>query len=147
MKQQKIIHLPFDTYCAVVQNSVGSRMFRNFYAKVDGKKTDIMKNGELSCAFFASFLLYLFRLIKEPHATVDGTIKDLRASGWKGVKKPKLGSVLIWEAQKGNRHIGFYMGGTKAVSNSTKLGYPAKHHWTFGSARKVELILSHPKLK
>ena len=147
MKKQKIIHLPFDTYLAVVKNSVGSRMFRNFYAKVNGKKTDIMKNGKLSCAFFASSLLHLFKLVKEPHATVDGTIKDLRSSGWKAIRKPRIGSVLVLEAKDSHKHIGFYIGNNKAISNSTKLGYPVKHHWTFGGARKVELMLSHPKLK
>ena len=157
MKKQKVIPILFDTYIAVIKNSVGSKMFRNFYAKVDGKKTDIMKNGDLSCAWFVSSLLYLFKLIKDAHATVNGTIKDLQQSGWKKIKKPKIGSVIVWEKiDFGNKdlhkHIGFYIGNNKAISTSnSKKGQPIIHHWTYGikrnkPVRKVKAIFWHKKL-
>ncbi len=157
MKKQKVIPIIFDTYIAVIKNSVGSKMFRNFYAKVDGKKTDIMKNGDLSCAWFVSSLLYLFKLIKDAHATVNGTIKDLQQSGWKKIKKPKIGSVIVWEKiDFGNKdfhkHIGFYIGNNKAISTSnSKKGQPIIHHWTYGikrnkPVRKVKAIFWHKKL-
>ena len=157
MKKQKVIPIIFDTYIAVIKNSAGSKMFRNFYAKVDGKKTDIMKNGDLSCAWFVSSLLYLFKLIKDAHATVNGTIKDLQQSGWKKIKKPKIGSVIVWEKiDFGNKdfhkHIGFYIGNNKAISTSnSKKGQPIIHHWTYGikrnkPVRKVKAIFWHKKL-
>jgi len=43
-KKKKIIPLLRDSYLAVIKNSVGSKTFRNFYAKVNGKKQDLLKN-------------------------------------------------------------------------------------------------------
>ena len=138
-----------DTYIATVKNSIGSKMFRNLYAKVNGQKTDIVQNGNLSCAFYVSSILVLFKLIKEVHATVNGTVRDMKKSGWTETKKPKIGCVLVWqEADFTNgslhKHIGFYMGNEKAISNNYKKGYPIKHDWKF---RKIELMLWHPDLK
>ena len=143
--------LLFDTYLAVIKNSPGANLFRNSYAKVNGMKRDILKNGELSCAFFTSSVLVIFKLIKEIHSTVEGTIRDLEASGWKKIKKPKIGSVLIWEESVGHKHSGFYIGGGKAVSNSLQKRTPIVHHWTFGikkgkPVRKIIAIYWHKKL-
>ena len=166
MKKQKVTPILFDTFLAVIKNSTGSKIFRNFYAEVNGKKTDITENGSLSCAWFVSSLLYLFKLIKDAHATVNGTIKDLKQSGWEkisvkgesvsGRKKPKIGSVLVWEKiDFGNnnfhKHIGFYLGNGKAISTSSKNGEPLIHHWTFGTkrnnpVRKVEATFWNKKL-
>ncbi len=167
MKKEKVIPILFDTYIAVIKNSVGSKIFRNFYAEVDGKKIDITKNGNLSCAWFVSSLLYLFKLTKDVHATVDGMIRDLQQSGWKkispkgeyasGEKRPKIGSILVWEKiDFGNKdfhkHIGFYIGNNKAIStNSFKKGRPVIHHWTYGikrnkSVRKIEAIFWNKKI-
>jgi len=97
----------------------------------------------------------MFGLIKMPHATVNGTIKDLKKSGWKQIKKPKIGSVLTWEEMKLNgsinKHIGFYIGNGKAISNNYKSGTPIIHHWTFGRKngkpiRKIEAIFWNKKL-
>lgn len=151
-KKQKVILIIPETYLAVIKNSIGSKLFRNFYAKVNGKKTDILRNGELSCAFYVSSILLLFRLIKTGHATVDSTVRDLKQSGWKNIKKPKIGSIIVWKKisfgnKDSHKHIGFFIGNNKAISNISKLGYPREHHWTFGSKRKVELILWNKKLK
>lgn len=149
--KQKITPLIFDTYLVVIKNSVGSKLFRNFYAKVNGKKTDIMRNGELSCAFYISSVLALFKFIKKVHGTVDSTVKDLKESGWTQVSKPKIGSVLVWERidfedGDAHKHIGFFVGGNKAISNSYKLGYPVEHNWDFNDKRKIDLILWNLKL-
>ena len=77
----KIIPLTCKSYVAVIKNSIGTKMFRNFYAEINGQKKDVLENGELSCAFFASAILHLFQLIKEPHRTVASTIKDMDKSG------------------------------------------------------------------
>jgi len=102
----------------------------------------------------------MFKLIKKPHATVNGTINDMEKSEWQKIKKLKRGSVLVWmpkEFDEGGvkafyRHIGFYIGNAKAISNSTKFGMPKIHHWTYGTKkgkpiRNVEAIYWHKKLK
>ena len=151
MKSKKVEPLLFPTYLAVIKNSIGSKLFQNFYAKVNGNKVDIMQNGKLSCAFFVSSILIIFQLSKKTHATVVLTVKDMEKSGWVKVKKPKAGSVIVWEevGYKKNdihKHIGFYIGNNQAVSNSYKRGHPIKHHWTFNGKRKVEVIYWNKKL-
>ncbi|MDF1497115.1 MAG: NlpC/P60 family protein [Patescibacteria group bacterium] len=127
------------SYLARIKNSIGSKMFRNLYAKVDGKERDILDNGSLSCAIFVSIILQSFELIKKPHATVIELLKDMEASGWKKSRSLKIGDVLFWEAidqtGDGSRHlhVGFYLGNNKAISNSTTKGHPVKHHFTFGT--------------
>jgi len=146
---KKVTPILADTYLAVIKNSIGSEMFRNLYAEVNGQKTDITKNGDLSCAYYVSSVLYLFKLIGEIHATVRGTIKDLEKSGWVEVGKPKAGCVLVWkemdfDGEDRHRHIGFYIGEEKAVCNDYKLGYPTEFNWKY---REIESILWHPKLE
>lgn len=156
MKHKKIEPLVFDTYIAVIKNSVGVKIWRNFYAEIDGAKQDIMRDGDLSCAFFVSSVLTLFGLIKRIHGTVDGTLIDMRVSAWRHIREPKVGSVLVWEYARddggdAHKHIGFYIGDNRAISNSSKLKAPTVHHWTFGikngrPKRRVEAIFWHPKL-
>ncbi|HUY62305.1 MAG TPA: hypothetical protein VMV50_00710 [Candidatus Paceibacterota bacterium] len=122
---------------AVVRNSVGTRMFRNFYAKVNGKDTDIMRDGDLSCAFFVSSVLSMFDLVKSVHGTVAGTIRDLEKSGWKEARTARAGDVIVWEPmldERGERHshIGFALGNGLAVSNASASGVPVRHSMTFG---------------
>lgn len=150
--KQRVVRIIFDSFLSVIKNSVGSKLFRNFYAKVNGKKKDIIENGNFSCAFYVSSVLFLFKFIKDIHGTVNSTIKDLRESGWITINKPRIGSILVWEkidfGKKGiNRHIGFYVGKDKAISTSSKRKCVVRHHWTFNSKRKVELIFWNPKLK
>ncbi|HET8575434.1 MAG TPA: hypothetical protein VFM02_04700 [Candidatus Paceibacterota bacterium] len=154
-KIQKITPMLQETYLTMLQKSVGSKMFQTAYVTVRGKKRDVLKNGELSCAFFVSSVLRLFGLIKEVHVTVSGTVSDMEKSGWKEIQKPRKGSVLIWEpvSEKGefHGHIGFFLGKSMAVSNSTKNKKIAEHHYTFGREksrpkRKIRRILHHPKL-
>lgn len=156
MKQKKIVLAPFDTYLATVKNSVGSKLFRNYFAFVNGKKNDIMDNGDLSCAFFVSALLKINNLLPDIHGTVNGTEIEMKKNNWKKIKNPKIGSVLVWQALKfkngGHKHIGFYIGKNKAISNSSRGGYPRIHHWTFGTKngepkRRIEVIYWNKKLE
>jgi hypothetical protein len=147
-----IIPLQAKTYLAVIKNSLGSKLFRNVYAKINNKKTDITRNGDLSCAFFVSSILVLFKLIKEIHTTIDGTIKDLKDSGWKEIKRPKIGCILVWAEKDfgdngSHKHIGFYMGRNKAISNNSKKKCPTEHNWVKYDDRDVRLILWSQKLK
>jgi len=132
-----------DSYLKIIKNSVGSKIFRSVYFNINGKKVDILKNGELSCAFFVSWILKNLGLIKQIHATVNGTVKDLKKSGWHRIKKPKIGSILIWEEKLikngKHRHIGFYIDKDKAISNSYKKKIPAIHHWTFGTKNGIPI--------
>ncbi|HZX00868.1 MAG TPA: hypothetical protein VFE87_00495 [Candidatus Paceibacterota bacterium] len=148
--------LIFETYISVIKNSVGSKSFRNFYVFDGRKKIDIAKNGDLSCAWFVSIVLNLFDLIDAPHLTVKRVERELKASGWREISKPKPGAIIIWgPASSGkemlHRHIGFYVGSNKAISNDSQKGYPAIHDWKFRKARSlkgraIEAILWNPKL-
>ena len=154
MKKVSVKPILLDTYLAVIKGSVNSKAFKHLYAETLNKRVDILKNGKLSCSFFASSILSSFGLMESIHATVNGTEKDLRASGWKEIKHLRVGSVLIWEIKSKkdpHRHIGFYVGDDEAVSNSSNIKVPATHHWTFGwhknkPRRKVEAIFWHKKL-
>jgi hypothetical protein len=149
-QHKKVSPLLLDTYLAVIKNSSGSNLFRNLYAKVGDERQDITQNGELSCAFFVSSILVILKLIKEVHATVSGTVRDLKEFGWVEIEEPKIGAILVWEEKDfGNnrlhKHIGFYVGEGRAVSNDYKIGTPQEHKWN-SEERKVELILWNDKL-
>lgn len=150
-QKQKVTPLLRDTYFAMIKNSVGTKLFRNCFALVNGKKVDVMKNGDLSCALFVSSLLSILNLTQAPHGTIESTIKDMEQSGWKPVKKLVPGSIIVWEEKKEHKHIGFYIGNDKAISNSSKRKSPATHHFTYGvkngkPVRNIEAIYWHKKL-
>lgn len=98
----------------------------------------------------------MFDLIKEPHATVRATKKDMLDSGWYKIKKPKKGAIIIWAERKyrdnkKHKHLGFYIGNKFAISNSYKKGFPLKHHFTYGKKNsssycKIENFFWHSKL-
>jgi len=159
MKKKRIVrHLRFPTYLSFIKNSVGSKMFRHSYADINGEKTDITKDGHLSCTFYVSSILKMFCLIKEVHTTVKGGIKDLEESGWIKIKEPRLGCILLWEPKTfgGNKvhmHLGFYLGNGKAISNDEKAHVPKISHWTNGRdkegkpTREVIAIYWHKDLE
>jgi hypothetical protein len=135
---------------AIVENSVkggDNYLFRNLYADGDGKEIDILENGSNSCAAFVSWILLALELIEKPHATVTSAEKDLLNSGWKEISELKKGAILVWEQQNGHRHIGFYVGDNKAISNDSQgSGFPWLHDVTYNSSRKIEKILWHSDL-
>lgn len=151
-KENKPILIIRDSYLALIKNSVGANFWRNLYFKVNGRQRDVLEDGELSCAFFVSSVLLILGLVKEFHATVSGTLADMKTTGWQEIKKLKLGSVLVWEEKNGHRHLGFFMGGQSAISNRYNLRRPGRHHLTFGvkkdgsAKRKIIKILWHKKL-
>lgn len=119
-------------------------MFRSFFVEQDGKKFDALENGVLSGAFFVSSVLKIFDLIKNAHGTVESTIKDLEESEWKNIKKPRIGSAIVWEKMDfdgdEHMHIGFYAGDNSAISHNYKKGYPTRHDWQFDGQRKITAI-------
>lgn len=156
-KIQKIKPILKDSYLRFIKNSVGSKSWRNFYAMVGNEKKDVLKDGELSCAFFVSSVLVIFGLMESRHMTVKNTTKDMVKNGWYEISKPKPGAVLLWEAIKFpsgsiNKHVGFYLGDKKAASNRWEKKSPMAHHFTYGvrkdgsPKRKIEKIFWHKKL-
>lgn len=150
---KKIKQLKKESYLEFIKNSAGSKSWKNFYVMVNGKKEDVLKNGDLSCAFFATSVLMIFDLIKNVHFTVKGAISDLKKSGWKEIKRPKTGAILIWEKNEefANEHIGFYIDEKSAISNYFKKRMPFKHHITYGikngqPRRKIIKMFWHKKL-
>ncbi len=129
----------------LIKNSLGSKFFRSLYF-FDGKKSrDILENGELSCAFYVSVILRILGLIKEPHATVDGLIKDIEYSGWQKIDKLQKGAVIVWEPKNGHKHIGFYLGKGRAASNSSIKKSPTIHSINY-QKRKLIAIYIHEEL-
>ena len=128
-------------------------MFRNFYARVNGKRVDIMRDGGLSSALYASSILALFRFIEGMHGTIDSTIKDLLDSGWVRTTELRVGSILVWRAipfkkdgiHENQKHVGFYIGNLEAISNSATEKCPRKHLYDFGTKREVECMFWNPK--
>src|SRR3989344_2481781 len=148
-KKEEVVRLVPETYIAMIENSVGTKMFQTFYAQVAGTKTNVVEGGKLSCAFYVTSVLVIFGLIQRIHGTVVPTLQDLKESGWREVKKPRPGSVVVWKeaghiAPISQRHIGFYLGDDTAVSNNHKLGYPCKHSMNHLD-REVDLILWNKK--
>jgi hypothetical protein len=149
----KIILL--DSYLETIKKSIGAELFQTLWAEVNGRKRDILQKGEKSCAVFVSGILLWFGLISSRHATVKGTVADMKQAGWKKIAKPKIGSVLHWEAEESNgsvnEHLGFYVGHKQAISTSRTRRVPVLHHWTYGQIkgkpkRKIIAIYWHPKL-
>src|SRR5688572_5060682 len=145
------------SYLAAIRDSVGSRMFRHLYAiDEEGNRKEILQNGRLGCAYYVTFILYHFQLVKSPHATVVSTVKDMEEHGWTTVDEPQEGDVLVWgpsvEHVEGemHEHVGFYIGDERAISNQSSTGEVGEHDWTFGvdnegnPNRKVTKILRLP---
>jgi hypothetical protein len=145
-----IIPLIKESYLHVIINSVGAKSWQNYYAEVDGHKKDIVRRGQLSCAFFVSSILLIFGLIKRIHLTVAGTKKDLLSSGWRLVRNLQTGCVVVWEANKASnqhQHIGFCISKENAVSMNPQTGKPKVHSINYNQKRKIIEIYRHAKIK
>jgi hypothetical protein len=135
------------TLFKLIENSIGTKLFRNNYFFVDGKSRDLLRNGELSCAFYVSSILYLLKLIKDIHTTVQGTIKDMEGSGWYKIEKPKKGAVVLWDKNKtGHYHLGFCWDKNKAISNVSSKKSPNSHPLNH-QGRKILAFYYHKELE
>jgi len=139
---------------SLVKRSLGSPVFQNLYATVDGEEKDILQGGRFSCAFFISAILRQLELIKKGHAGVAGLEKDMIESGWQKIDKPILGSIVFYDpapnsedelCPEGHPHVGIYMGNDTVISNSTEERVPVEHHWTYDGTRKITAIYTHPE--
>ena len=130
MADENIQILTRETFLKCLENSPGSRLFNSLIVqfKDSGTKKDILGDGEYSCAFFVSNILYLFGSIPKPVATVDSLLKVLmKDTRWSLVNNDQIqpGDVVIWEKIKyddgsENAHVGFALTSTIAVSTSSK---------------------------
>lgn len=155
--------LSADTYLAMIRGSVGSAMYRHNFALVDGKREDLVRSGQRSCAFYVTHILLFFQLIREPHLRVAGTVRDLLTCGWEPTTTPKIGDIVVWEEQvfsgswegvaftnEPHPHIGFYLSPEEAISNIPSAGGPARHHLTFGTTAdgspktSIQAYYTHP---
>lgn len=109
---------------------------KSFFFTEVGEEINILNDGELSCAFFMSFLLVPFGLCDRIRATVKGIRKDLECAGWEEMGKevrPRPGDVIIWDPSPSlsdaHQHVGLFLGAGKAISNSTALRTPQIHEW------------------
>ena len=144
--KSKILY--FETYIKFIKNSIGSKSFRNLFVIIGKRKKDILNNGELSCAFFVSFVLKYFDLIKNGHVTVSGLIRDMESSGWEKIPKSliKEGNIIVWNSKRGHKHIGFYIGKNEAISTNTKKKIVFRHHFTFGGRRNIYSVYRNRKI-
>lgn len=135
--------LPKETFLALARGSEGANMFRSLFADPeDGSAIDILKDGQVSCAFYVSSLLVLVSQLPTPHATVSGLEKKLQEKGWEAISDPIPGSILFWVSQKQadgdpHEHVGIYLGNDEAISHSDKALTPTRHHYTFGGTRET----------
>ena len=141
-----------DSYLAVIRNSKCTRMFRNYVAKVDGVRRDITEDGDKSCAFFVSSVLSMFGLLHGSEVTVHRTLKAMKRAGWKEIRSPRTGCVIVWkEIRNGHgilrKHIGFYIGDGKAISNSSTRGVPVRHSYRSYKGRGILTMLWHKDLE
>ena len=143
--------LKYESYLQMIKNSVGTKMFRNLYLEIDGKKIDATENGEMSCTFFVSNVLLIWKLISEGHATIKGTLKDMKKNNWVEIplKHIKPGDVIVWEEKLSNKgrirsHIGFYISEEKTISNNDGEGIIDIHHWTYNNKRKIIAVYTYP---
>jgi hypothetical protein len=149
MADSNIEILQKETLIALIENSVGSKTFNSLFVRLkkEGKIKDILENGEYSCAFFVSSLLYFTDMINKPRATVKSTEVFLTESeDWEKVnfEKRKEGDVVVWEKQifpsgEEHAHIGFVSEGEMAVSTNFKQKCVWKHH-ILGGDRKTTAI-------
>jgi hypothetical protein len=140
-----------ESYLSVIENSVDSTLFQHYYAKVNGKKEEVLQNGDKSCAFFVTSLLVLFNLLPHTELTVHRAILAMKQHGWVEIHRPRKGCILVWKEKEfgtnnPRKHIGFYIGSGLAVSNSSKKKTPQKHSYKEFNGRGIETMLWHQSL-
>jgi len=155
MKKSKLEFLKYKNYLTTIKKSENSEMFRHIFVLDNNEEKDLLKDGQLSCAYYVSCILKIFNLIDpniSPHATVGGTLKNMKDNGWIRTKELKPGNVLVWEEKQqsnGNLHyhLGFYLGNEKAMSHRDEKRLPIIHHYTYNNERKIVEILTHEIIK
>jgi hypothetical protein len=147
--------LLFKNYLTFIKNSVSTKLFQNFYVEINEEEKDVLAGGEISCAIFVSNILHMFpslNLIRSPHLTIESTIKDMISCNWYEIEDLKVGAVILWEGVNFentgmHKHVGFYIGESRSISNSDKMKMPVEHDIIFDKTRKIEKIFWNDNLK
>lgn len=143
----------FKSYIVTIKNSIGARAYRNFYYEFpNGRVMDVLQNGNLSCAYFVSSILFHFGLIGQLHIKVEDAVAAMKTAGWQIAESPAPGDVVVWgrmyfkKSNSWHMHIGFYIGRNRAISTSSQTGFPVIHHIRY-RGRKIAEYLRHPALE
>jgi hypothetical protein len=118
--------LPQETYLKMIENAIGTKLFNSIIVNKDGQKMDLLQNGEYSCAFFVSGILFLNLMIPQVKTTVNNLESLLQSSDkFEKVDTPKPGDIVFWEKilyedDTENRHVGFVWYEDKAISTNYK---------------------------
>jgi hypothetical protein len=152
--------LVLETYLAVIESSVGTPLFRTFWANVNGKRMNIVRDGRVSCSFYTSSILKLFNLVSEVQVTITRLKKDMKESGWKQIPRARKGAVVFWSALPADTsrmkkdagvyqplvsHCGFVVSATEAVHNDgDKTMAPIRAQLRY---RPIESFWWHPALE
>jgi len=146
-----------EAFIAYIIKQIGSTEYRQYIATVDGCISDVLQDGQLSCAYFVSNVLLVFRLIKSGHCTVVSTLADMLSCDWRKTGRLLPGAVIVWEKRKqasgiSTLHIGLLITPIVAISHVDFYGTVMPHdvHYRFGRdvpPRKIEAIYRHPMLK
>jgi hypothetical protein len=143
-----------ESYIKMIENSVGNKLFNSIIVKEDdGTIKDLLNDGEYSCALFVSSILFLHSFTLKTRSTVNNLEKDLSENPiFKIIEDGsiKAGDVIIWESvtyEDGsqNRHIGFAISDTEAISTSYIEKCVIKHPINkqienTGEIRKIEKV-------
>lgn len=135
-QEPRVKKLVLESYLAMVRNSVGAKVWQNYYAEIDGEKLDIMYGGSNACAWFVSGVLVMHRLIKSTHATVTSTVEDLEVSKWEKIAEPLPGAVIVYapltfEDGSIHEHVAIYIGDQQAISTSYRQAVTVEHDWRY----------------
>lgn len=130
-----------ETYLAMVQNSIGTQMFRSMIArKNNGEVEDILRDGDYSCAFFVSTILRICEMLRgRTRTTVRGLREYLtHSSNWEEINCQSIepGDIIFWERVtfadgSSNEHVGIALSQQEAVSTSDSKKMVVNHHINF----------------
>ena len=142
----------YKSYLAMIEHAPGTEMFRTVIADVDGIEQDILRDGNVSCAYFVSSVLLLHGLIERVHATVESTTRDMQMSGWEKIARPRAGAVVVWKSRdypdgEQHAHNGFVVGEDEAVSTDYEKKEVVRHAMTeLNGPREIDAFFWHPML-
>jgi hypothetical protein len=147
------------TLVARALGSIGSAEYRHLYImRPPDEDEDVIYDGDLACAYYASTPYHSFGMLKALHTTVSGIEEELLLKEGPWIKIPEAipGAIVFWETKIGNdgkqhRHVGICVSETEAVHHDAVTKSPKldriddlRHH--SGELRLVEAIYAHVRV-
>jgi peptide deformylase len=143
IQDSKFARIVPKNYQCFIETLPGSSMWRHLYVtNQNGDEIDVTENGNKSCAYMVSSVLYIFKLIDEPHATVKTTLEHMVEAGWEKVNKPTKGAIVRWE-----QHMGFYLDNDFVISNNSDEGFVTRHGLIMNDGRRPLEFYIHPTIE